>query len=573
MLAGKKQLTEIFTNGRALEIPFFQRGYVWTEDLWERLLDDLLSICESEEPHFIGSIILKQKRTETRSGVSEIRTVVDGQQRLTSLMLLLKALLLYKGEIRVFDRQFRTFDDKISLWHNRNDKEEFEYVMSLETVDLIEEKSNISKAYNYFVNYLVNNSETAKLDFDKIVRNLWFVSIDLDDNEDEQLIFDTINSLGVQLGPHELLKNYFFDRNDEQKFDDIWVKIFEADDDVRSYWNEEIKATNKTQSVIEIFFHSYLTIKINEPSYDVPNRVKNIFSKREQLFKSYKKFIKDYQGNRPNDLLQDLASYALIFRDTFNANIVNEELPFSDYGTERLNLIIFGLGYTVLIPYVLYMEKNISCQNDKREMFEVLESYMIRRILSGTQNKGYDALFNDTMLTKQILSRKDFLAEVSTRGDGLNFPDDDMVSQGVKSKKLTSKYALGILYLMETKLRNNDRYTTQTLSMNKYSIEHVMPKKWEQHWALPSTRNDIERHSKIQLLGNLTLLTQSLNKAVSNRNWESKKNGSGAYGGLYKYAASLETFSTFLQEPYWDEEVIDKRSEFLIEKALTVWRK
>jgi len=572
MIAGKKVLTEIFTNGRALEIPFFQRGYVWNEDLWERLVDDLHLICESDEPHFVGSIILKQKKTETSSGVTEIRTVVDGQQRLTSLMLLFKVLLLHKKEVALFDRNFRTFDEKISLWHNRNDKEEFEFVMAQEIIDTIENKSNISKAYNYFV----ENPKVIELDFNKIVRNLWFVCIDLDENEDEQLIFDTINSLGVKLGPHELLKNYFFDRNNEKEYDEYWVNIFEADDDIRNYWNEEIRATNKTQDVIEIFFHSYLQIKITEPSYHVPIREKNKFSKRERLFESYKKFIDDYYINDNQskyDFLHELSDYASIFKKTFNANIANEELSFNDYGRERLNLLIFGLGYTVLIPYILYLEKRITDIDDKRAMFEVIESYIIRRILSKSINKGYDALFNDSMLSKRILSRKGFLDELSNKGDGLNFPNDDEVSRGIRTNRQTTKAALVILYLMETKLRNSNKHSTNMLSMNKYSIEHVMPKKWSQHWPPLANFTESERDGKVQSLGNLTLLTQSLNKSIGNHNWETKKNGKGNYSGLYKYAASLETFSTFLQEPCWDEGVIDKRTKFLEEKALDVWKK
>ena len=93
MDAGKRTINEIFNGSRILEIPFFQRAYVWDETQWERLLDDVENVSRTRTPYFMGSVILKQQLTDTTSAVGDVRIVIDGQQRLTTLSILLKVLL------------------------------------------------------------------------------------------------------------------------------------------------------------------------------------------------------------------------------------------------------------------------------------------------------------------------------------------------------------------------------------------------------------------------------------------------------------------------------------------------
>src|SRR5699024_2511523 len=113
---------------------------------------------------------------------------------------------------------------------------------------------NISKAYQYFK----ENLDEEKLDFLNIANLILFVVIDLSPEEDEQQIFDTINSIGVKLTTAELLKNYFFDRNDLKNYEENWKSVFEEDEEMKAFWDTEITAGRYKRSLIDLFFYSYL---------------------------------------------------------------------------------------------------------------------------------------------------------------------------------------------------------------------------------------------------------------------------------------------------------------------------
>jgi len=102
--AGKKTISDIFNGNRILEIPFFQRAYVWGNEQWGRLLEDMEQISQQNTPYFLGSVILKQQMTNTTKSVSDVRTLIDGQQRLTTLSIFLKTLCLKNDENNKFER-------------------------------------------------------------------------------------------------------------------------------------------------------------------------------------------------------------------------------------------------------------------------------------------------------------------------------------------------------------------------------------------------------------------------------------------------------------------------------------
>jgi len=131
---------------------------------------------------------------------------------------------------------FKLFNNEIALIHNRNDIEAFERIIKLDQLEDINEKDSISLCYNYFK----ENIDIDALDINKILSRILFVGIDLDENEDEQQIFDTINSLGVKLSTADLLKNYFFKKDNISMYNSYWRDLFEADDEVIEYWETEI---------------------------------------------------------------------------------------------------------------------------------------------------------------------------------------------------------------------------------------------------------------------------------------------------------------------------------------------
>jgi len=568
MDAGKRTINDIFNGNRILEIPFFQRAYVWGEEQWERLLEDMEHVSQTNKPYFLGSVILKQQPTNTGNKVGDKRTLIDGQQRLTTLSIFFKVLSLKSGDDYEFNRMFK-LRDLIAIQHNHNDIDAYELVMNLNELKDISATDNITQAYTYFK----ANLNAEKLDINNILAKILFVGIDLDENEDEQQIFDTINSLGVKLTTAELLKNYFFNRDEISTYTTYWKNVFEKDEETKNYWDREITAGRLKREFIDLFFFSYLQIKIQDKNLNVKTEDKIEFSKVEQLFESYKKFIKDYLNNDKKSILSEIKDYALLFQENFVYDIVENELT-NNSGIERINAIIFGLDTSTLIPYVLYVLKNFSNDNERNELFEFLETYIMRRMVAHANTKNYNQLFTDRLINNEILSKSKFLDFLEGQADKVNFlPSDEELKNGFENSYLINKQSAGILYLIESKIRNRQLQSTQLLGINKYSLEHLMPKKWENNWGKLSNQEDkIKRNRKLLTLGNLTIITQALNSTIRDANWTIKRKGKGDKKGLNTYSAGLETISSYLTLDEWNEQTIEDRAEFLYNKAKEIWK-
>ena len=568
MDAGKRTINDIFNGNRVLEIPFFQRAYVWGQPQWERLLEDMKDITKSNKPYFLGSVILKQQETTTGSRIGDKRTVIDGQQRLTTLNIFFKVLCLKTNENSTFDRSFKLRDNSNALLHNHNDIQAFNEILALTELKDLEGESNITQAYNYFKDNLVPDD----LNLDSILSNVLFVGIDLSQEEDEQQIFDTINSLGVKLTTAELLKNYFFNRDDIEKYNKYWKEVFEKDEETKNYWDREIIAGRLRRTFIDLFFFAYLQIKIQETNFKVKAEDKDAYAKVEHLFESYKNFIKNYLNNNKEAILSEIKEYALLFKKNFNYEILGEELT-QDFGIDRINTIIFGLDTTTLIPYTLYILRNISDETTKNELFGIIETYIMRRMITHSNTKNYNQLFTDKLINNKVLSKQEFLDYIEKRDDKVNFlPTDEELEKGFNSSILINKQSAGILYLIESKIRN-EKDSTALLGINKYSLEHLMPKKWRNNWnKLSSKESEINRDRKLLTLGNLTIITQSLNSSIRDSKWEDKLKGKNKKGGLTEYSVGLKTISQFLEYPEWDEKTIEERALFLYEKAKQIWK-
>jgi len=204
MQAGKRDIAEIFNRANKLKVPHFQRSYVWDEEQWERFLDDMRYASRTNQNYFMGSIILKQE--ETPANQENIRIVIDGQQRITTFILFFKALFKKNNTPNKFYNIFTMFDESIILEHNYSDKSVFEKIFYDNDLEEIEKRSRVYKCYDYFLNNILEN----EINPNSILSKILFVGIDINYNEDEQQVFDTINSLGVRLTTAELLKNFLF---------------------------------------------------------------------------------------------------------------------------------------------------------------------------------------------------------------------------------------------------------------------------------------------------------------------------------------------------------------------------
>lgn len=568
MEAGKRTINDIFNGNRILEIPFFQRAYVWGEEQWERLIEDMETVSRTNKPYFLGSVILKQKQTDTSNHIGDIRTLIDGQQRLTTLSIFFKVLCLQKEENSSFKRIFMLENDDLALWHNHNDIESFKKVLNLAKLESLNGNDNIIQAYLFFRNKI----DISKVDKQAILNNIMFVGIDLAVEEDEQQIFDTINSLGVRLTTAELLKNYFFDRTEIDDYVEFWENVFEKDDETKKYWDREITTGRLSRTFIDLFFYSFLQIKIQEPSLDVKSNDKNDFSKVETLFESYKSFIKKYSLEK-KALLSEIKEYAILFKDNFNYDIIENELT-NEYGIERINAIIFGMDTTTLIPYVLFVLRNTKDEEQRKELFAYIESYVMRRMIVRATTKNYNQLFTDRLISNEILSKDKLVEFIEKSSDKVNFmPNNQELEEGFKNSALINKQAAGILYFIESRKRDRGKQATQLLGISRYSLEHLMPKKWENKWPKINNQDEIyNRNRRLLTLGNLAIITQSLNSSIRDSDWEKKKQGNAKNPGLIHYSAGIETLAPYLDLPEWNEAKIEKRAKNLYNNALEIWK-
>ncbi len=568
MEAGKRNISGIFNRANKLKIPHFQRSYVWQEDQWDRFLDDMRYASSASCPYFMGSVILKQQ--EVGSDQLNIRTVIDGQQRLTTIMLFFKALYTKNNTPEEFSGIFTMFKGGIILDHNYSDKPIFDKIIFNQNIDSREKNSQIYKCYEYFL----VNIEANEIDPNNLLSNVLFVGIDLMHDEDEQQIFDTINSLGVRLTTAELLKNYLFSKDDINFYNTNWRDVFEKDDEIKEYWDQDVTSGRSIRNNIDLFLQSYLFIKIQGKEVNVSSDDKERFFKIESVFNSYKEFIDKYKLDK-NLIINELKEYAVVYKSTINPKIVEQDVNRDDYA-QRLNLVIFGLDTATIIPYVLYVSKKVTDQNEKNKIFRYLEAYLMRRIICKKTSKNYNQLFRSF-----INNETDTLVKlneiIETKEEKINgMPTDREVEDAFYQSDLINKQAKGVLYLIEQTIRRDDMHATELKCFSEYSLEHLMPKKWRNKWKVDNFTSEQEeqRDNLILTLGNLTLITRQLNSSIRDSDWKIKKAGKGKNHGLVEYAQGIEIFSIqYLQRDEWNEDYIKERGQELFRHAVdTVWK-
>ncbi len=569
MDAHKALITNIFNASTLIEVPFFQRPYVWNEELWAKFIEDMEYVVKTRKTHFLGTIILKDAgQPQPGAMFAQRRTIVDGQQRLTTFLLFMKVLCLKLNQTVTFDLQFRIMGQEIALRHGKNDIDAFETVVSSKTLEKVSNpaQSRIIDAYNYFVDHI----DASKLDIMTIFMNAQFVRIDLDYDEDEQQIFDTINSLGVRLTTAELLKNYFYSRQDIAQYNKDWVEVFEKDNETRAYWSQEFEMGRITRSLIDVFFDSYFQLFIQDPRFKVSAEDKIAYSRWEHLAKSYQDFIKAYCNGDKRIVLEPMSRYANKFREVFDPDCVNRQMP-KKPGADRMNVVIFGLKNSTLIPYVLYLACNVEDPDEFNTLMGILESYIMRRIVIRATTKNYNNLFVSLILNG-VKTADSLLAALKRVGDGTTYvPSDEELLDGFTGSKLTNLQAKGVIYFIESGIRSN-KSSVALLGFKQYSLEHLMPKKWRNHWA-PCPSEDLARarDQKILTLGNFAIITQALNTSISDAAWVTKKTGKKDNPGLNQCASGLLTMEHVLSENSWSESTIESRALWLWEKAKQLW--
>jgi hypothetical protein len=560
MDAGKRDVTTIFNKARSLQIPFFQRAYVWERENWERFADDLITVPLRRTDYFLGSIILKQKPTSAGDSVGDVRAVIDGQQRLTSLVLFFRVLCDSAHKPDLFKQIFFNLANELTLQHNHNDIKIFEALaIGDELTPALRAEFDGNKVLGAYEYFRSRSSEIGAIDPLILIGRLYFVGIDLAADEDEQQIFDTINSLGVDLTTAELLKNELFGRSDVAMYERTWRVTFEANEEARWYWSRPVTSGRERRQNIDLFLQSYL---LNHPNALEDVRVGD-------LFNAYKRLVAHGSVNKVS-FAEDLGSAAETYRDNVDPDITQQAMDPHD-PVARLNLTVFALQTTTVLPYMLYLLRSVPDRNESARLLRLVESYLMRRLVAGGTSKHYNRFF--ASLARTGVGSYEGLVERLTRADDPTtaFPTDDKLRTGFQSTNLTNAQGKVVLYLIEASIRNEQRHSTALASFNHYTLEHVMPKKWHNHWGSVSPEIANRRYELLRKLGNFTLLSAQLNTSIRDSPWPIKKSGSGANAGLLRYGQGLDIFDEYLQLDEWTEEHIIARGHELADRAIAIW--
>ena len=584
MEAREKSLNFI-TKEKKITIPFFQRRYVWTDKNWEELFDDLMK----EKSHFLGSLIIKQHK---RTGEVGEALVIDGQQRLTTLSILIKAIydcfdkdlqdntkdkvnncLLYK----IYDTDSEWH---IKIHHSRLDKDCYSKVINGCCPEKKDDESNIYACYHYFVDRLskVSLEERKKL-FNKILddENKMLVVIDINDNEDEQSIFDTINTAGVKLTAADSIKNNLFQLDFElfgtgsskveKLYDDYWAKVFLPDDETVEFWSQQRATGRVMRENIDIFLQAYAVIKgIYEPTgstlSDLTAKYKEYFSKNLDKA-NYEKEI------------AELADYAKLYRDKIIACEDGTEYSCDDT-VKRLFHVLHVNDITTFHAYILYLfYKYKEDEETLKEQLLNLERYIVYNALTNATDKKKN--YNKTCV--------EFIKGAKNPKNELGKVKKSDIFQGLCN--VSNKYATLWLFYVELYRRANDgKYDISALNYI-YSLEHVMPQKWEQYWGAVDFVDDagnkitdvdkgkINRIDKIYMLGNMTLLRSRLNTSVRNYPLKRKIEGDGRKKGLKDYTeltiTKQDIVDNYSNGEIWNEKTILDRTNKLIDEIMACW--
>ena len=588
-----------------LEIPFFQRAYVWNDDNWKDLLEDLLKTSGS---HFLGSIILKRAKSIT--GTADKAIVIDGQQRLTTLSILIKALydsidnkraklINDATEALFYTLKSSDSDYLLTINHSHNDRKQFEEVMGsvvdgeikspiLSKLDEIKEDEPrllIKRCYKFFYTQLMSISNEERINlwdnlFDK--NNKILVVIDLDDNDQEQKIFDTINSSGVRLTSTDIIKNALYQKlieltKDSDKiaeyYKKTWAETFEKDDSVVAYWNKEKSMGRLWRQNSELLLQ---TVAIIKGIFDVDKK-----HTIQQLADLYKTEIEDYTEQQLYDFIEEITKYANIYKEHIPDFNGKENFEYNntdvDAVEQRVLHILDKNDISTFNPYIIYVFNTYEGQDTVIiEKLREIEKYVMCYLITKTPIKNFNKDCTTFINDKTGVEIQNRIKEFS----------NTQLKAGI-SGNVSNKLGAEILFWIELRRRLDPKYDTKTLQFN-YQLEHIMPQKWEQNWKtvpyvddngnnLPnnddSKRN---RYQKVYSLGNMTLLNGRLNASISNNNFQKKMEGDGKKKGVIKYSSLSVTKDDLLDKIYnkglsWDEKAIVEREKYLGNEVVALW--
>jgi hypothetical protein len=290
----------------------------------------------------------------------------------------------------------------------------------------------------------------------------------------------------------------------------------------------------------------------------------------ERLFKEYKTWLTGKSAEEKVGFLRELKQYAEIYA-SFPSETDLNQIAFCEV-EKRFFHVVESLTVTTIYPLVLDAYRTVADAQSRVDILRTLESYLVRRNVCRLTTKNYNLLFiqiireirnRNVQLTPQLLQQilSDFTDPTN------RMPDDAEFARAFRQEVLSNQNAREILFLIALFDVSTGRADIPSLSVRNYSVEHMMPVKWELNWTEREMTRDekAERNSKLRTLGNLTLVTGRLNSAMKNAGWDDKK--------LHlRPNSSLKMTIEYLDGEEWNEAGIEKRAQDLTTRALLIWK-
>lgn len=551
MDARKGNIYEILNGNKQFLIPVYQRYYSWDIEQCKRLWNDIVEMQKKRKMgHFVGSIVnIAEQAMPT--GVQKYM-IIDGQQRMTTLSLLLLDLRDYAIK-NPDDTTINARRIDNMLLKNEYESGDERYKLLLTEIDrnilicLVDEKpisddthSKLLDNYNFFVNK-IDSKELKPAEVYESIGKLQIVNITLDRSvDDAQAIFESLNSTGKELSESDLIRNYVLMGLEPAEqiyvYEHLWRPM-------------ELLFVYETQaSAMDRFFRDYLTMKMTR----IP--------KQNRVYEEFKLYHLNCEFGTIRELCQDLLTYAKYYTDmTFKRS--NNPVLKSLY--EDINDLRMEVSYPFLLKVHHDCEDGVISEDELEQIIRLCISYVFRRsicdIPTNSLNKTFATLKNEIKSEDYVNSIKAFFI---MRDDYKEFPDDD---------KFTMAFVTRDIYNMRSRnfiLSHLENYGNKApIIIENYTIEHIMPQnsnlnfEWQQ--MLGPDWREIQK-TYLHTIGNLTLT--AYNSEMSDRPFMVKMD---MEGGFKESALRLNSYIVKLTE--WNEQRIKERAVLLADKAKQIW--
>ena len=566
MQAKEVQISQFLSQqGTKFIIPVYQRNYDWKHKQCQQLLRDIQDV-NSGQPYFIGSIV--HKSVSNLTNIREL-VIIDGQQRITTLILLLYVIAEI-FETNKDDRYQQIWDFYIQ---NRYDNSEIKLKLKpidsdfKVLVDLINNNRDAIKTGNRLLeNYLffkenILSYEEAKKIYNNF-NNLTIVEIALDENDNPQKIFQSLNSTGLELSQADLIRNFLLMnlkyQDQERIFKKYWLPI-----------EENCYQESSSESKLSFFFRDFLTLRFKKiPSY------KNIFEE----FKN--RYISSSENLDQLDLiLEEMKKYSSYY---------NQFINYSQNGYDEITRELKNINkieISVSYPFLLglfddYNNKSIS-KDELVSVLQLIQSFVFRRFICGLPtnalNKIFMTLHDNAHKVKEKnidLSFYDCVAVSLLRYSTYQrFPTNEDVIENLKTRDIYSAQSKNKLYLFEMLENNYHSFNEKVIDFDNDSnttIEHIFPQNPNAEWK---SKLSIEEYNQMMALmntlGNLTLVIN--NTSLGNRSFIEKRDLNLEDSKGYKFSKlNLNEELAVLNE--WNLEEMNKRADLLAKKFIKIWQ-